>query len=89
MDPEEESRMSRHRPKVNPVIESMLNGALLAQMAFPGENGGRPLFQPGVLPVLPDDHALGTWVHEPIDWDSPYLEDGYATRTEENDDRAP
>ncbi|HLO03135.1 MAG TPA: hypothetical protein VK191_08510 [Symbiobacteriaceae bacterium] len=80
--------MSRHRAKVNPYIESMLNGAMLSQMAGPGQNGGRPLFVPGSFPVLPDDRQERL-ARDPIDWDSPYLEEGYATREEEMDDMAP
>lgn len=89
MDREEETRqMSRHRVKVNPYIESMMGGAMLAQMAFPGQNGGRPLFQPGSYPALPKDRLEKSQT-EPINWDDPYNEDGYASREEELDDLAP
>lgn len=79
--------MTRHRAKTNPYIESMVNGAMLTQMANPGQNGGRPLFQPGSFPALPDDR-LDSPLAEQIDWDAPYLEAGYPTREEELDDRA-
>lgn len=80
--------MTRHRAKVNPYIESMVNGAMLAQMAYPGQNGGRPLFQPGSFPTLPDKR-LGSFQTEQINWDDPYLEEGYPSREEELDDLAP
>lgn len=80
--------MTRHRVKINPYIESMVNGAMLAHMAFPGQNGGRPLFQPGAFPTLPDDR-LDSFRTEQINWDAPYLEAGYPSHEEELDDMAP
>lgn len=80
--------MTRHRAKINPYIESMMNGAMLAQMAHPGQNAGRPLFQPGAFPTLPDAQ-LDSFQTEQINWDAPYLEEAYPSREEELDDMAP
>lgn len=80
--------MSRHVLKSHPFLESLLNGAMLAHMHMPGQNGGRPFFVPGAFPTVPDQR-LESFKQEPVAWEDPWNEEAYLTHEAEMDDLAP